>query len=188
MTAHLSGGFSNPATQSAHAFRAVMEAMARPGHIFAVTGAEPPAPLSAAAAVVLLTLTDGTTPLHLAGGADCDAVRGWIAFHTGASLVRAEQAAFAIGTWSALNPVARFAVGEPSFPDRSSTLIVEMDRLEANGPRLTGPGIKDAAHLSLPETAAFRANRALFPLGFDTILTCGDRLAALPRSTRVEEA
>ena len=27
----LSGGFTNPATQSAHAFRSVMEAMARPG-------------------------------------------------------------------------------------------------------------------------------------------------------------
>jgi alpha-D-ribose 1-methylphosphonate 5-triphosphate synthase subunit PhnH len=41
--------------------------------------------------------------------------------------------------------------------------------------------------LNLPETAAFRANRAHFPLGFDTILTCADRLAGLPRSTRVEK-
>ncbi|WP_255434812.1 phosphonate C-P lyase system protein PhnH [Paracoccus sp. MC1862] len=40
--------------------------------------------------------------------------------------------------------------------------------------------------MSLPETAAFRHNRALFPLGWDCILTCGDRLAAVPRSTRVE--
>ena len=35
---------------------------------------------------------------------------------------------------------------------------------------------------------AFRANRALFPLGFDTLFTCGDRLAGLPRSTIVEGA
>lgn len=184
----LTGGFHDPAPQSAHAFRVLMEAMARPGRIRAVSGAEPPAPLSVAAGVAILTLTDGTTPLHLAGAADCDAVRGWIAFHTGAPLVAAEQAQFAIGTWDALQPVTRFPVGEPSYPDRSATLIIEMPALDAHGPRLTGPGIETAAHLSLPETAAFRHNRALFPLGFDAILTCGDRLAALPRSTRVEEA
>ncbi|MFN7596068.1 MAG: phosphonate C-P lyase system protein PhnH, partial [Cereibacter sp.] len=33
----------------------------------------------------------------------------------------------------------------------------------------------------------FRANHALFPLGFDAFLTCGSRVAGLPRSTRVED-
>lgn len=187
MTAILTGGFADPSVQSAHAFRALLEAMARPGRIFAVSGARPPAPLSAAAGVALLTLTDATTPLHLAGAADCESVRGWVAFHTGAPLVSAEKAQFALGTWAALQPVTRFRIGEPSYPDRSATLIVEMDRLEIGGPRLTGPGIETEARLSLPETAAFRANARRFPLGFDTILTCGDRLAALPRSTKVED-
>ncbi len=187
MTAILTGGFADPSEQSAHAFRALLEAMARPARIFAVTGARPPAPLSAAAGVALLTLTDATTPLHLAGEADCEAVRGWIAFHTGAPLVPAEKAQFALGTWAALQPVTRFRIGEPSYPDRSATLIVEMDRLETGGPRLTGPGIETELRLSLPETAAFQTNARLFPLGFDTILTCGNRLAALPRSTKVED-
>ena len=40
----LTGGFSDPAVQSAHAFRAVMEAMARPGTVQDIAGAEPPAP------------------------------------------------------------------------------------------------------------------------------------------------
>lgn len=188
MNAILTGGFADPPTQSAHAFRALLEAMARPGRIFAVMGAEPPAPISVAAGVALLTLTDATTPLHLAGAADCEALRGWIGFHTGAPLVAADQAQFALGTWDALQPLSRFRIGEPSYPDRSATLIVELDRLEAQGARLTGPGIETEARLSLPETAAFRANRALFPLGFDCILTCGARLAALPRSTNVEDA
>lgn len=187
MTAILTGGFADPARQSSRAFRALLEAMARPGRIFDVTGAEPPAPLSVAAGVTLLTLTDSTTPLHLAGAADCQAVRGWIAFHTGAPLVGAAQAQFALGTWDALNPVGRFRIGEPSYPDRSATLIVEMPVLTAEGTRLTGPGIETEARLSLPETAAFRANRRLFPLGFDTILTCEARLAALPRTIRVED-
>lgn len=182
----LAGGFTAPALDAARAFRAVLEAVARPGTIHTVNGAAPPAPLSVAAGVVLLTLCDTTTPLHLAGAADCPAVRAWVAFHIGAPLVAASDADFAVGRWADLQPVSRFRIGQPDYPDRSATLIVETDRLVNHGPCLTGPGIETATWLSLPETAAFRANRALFPLGFDTILTCGDRLAGLPRSTRVE--
>jgi alpha-D-ribose 1-methylphosphonate 5-triphosphate synthase subunit PhnH len=182
----LSGGFADAAIDAARAFRAVLEATARPGTIHTVTGAAPPAPLSVAAGVVLLTLCDTTTPLHLAGAADCPAVRAWVAFHIGAPLVAAGDADFAVGLWADLQPVSRFRIGQPDYPDRSATLIVETDRLTNHGPSLTGPGIETANWLSLPETAAFRANRALFPLGFDTILTCGNRLAGLPRSTRVE--
>lgn len=182
----LEGGFDDAPVQSARAFREVMEAMARPGTIRRVAGARPPAPLSVAAGVVLLTLCDGTTPLTLAGGCDTPAVRDWVAFHLGAPLVPPDEAAFALGRWEDLQPVTRFRIGLPDYPDRSATLIVETDRLTSHGPTLTGPGIETATWLNLPETAAFRANRALFPLGFDTIFTSGDRVAALPRSTRVE--
>ncbi len=182
----LAGGFAKAPLQSARAFRAVLEAMARPGTIHAVSGALPPPPLSVATGVCLLTLADGTTPLHLAGAADCRAVRDWVTFHIGAPFVPASEADFAVGRWDALQPVTRFHIGTPEYPDRSATLIVEMDRLSAHGPCLSGPGIETATWLSLPETAAFRANRALFPLGFDCFFTRGDRLAALPRSTRVE--
>ncbi len=182
----LGGGFAVPPVAAAHSFREILEAMARPGTICRVTGARPPAPLSVAAGVALLTLADGTTPLHLAGAADCPAVRGWIGFHIGAPLVAAEEAVFAVGSWAALQPAARFRVGQPDYPDRSATLIAEVDRLVNEGAVLAGPGIEATARLSLPETAAFRANRARFPLGFDTIFTCGNRLAGLPRSTRVE--
>jgi alpha-D-ribose 1-methylphosphonate 5-triphosphate synthase subunit PhnH len=183
----LAGGFAEPPLESARAFRALLDVMARPGRIAALAGALPPAPLSVAAGTVALTLLDGTTPVHLAGGHDAGVVREWITFHTGAPFVRAEEAVFAIGTWEALQPVGRFAIGTPEYPDRACTLIVEMPELEARGARLTGPGIKDHAFLSLPEVAAFRANRALFPLGFDCFFTAGDRVAGLPRSTIVED-
>lgn len=187
MTVHtLQGGFADGPVQSAQAFRAILDVMARPGTITTLRGATPPAPLSIAAGVALLTLTDPTTPLHLAGAADCGAVRDWVGFHIGARLVGAEEAVFALGTWAALQPVSRFAVGQPEYPDRSATLIVEMDQLTNTGPILTGPGIETTASLSLPETSAFRANRAQFPLGFDCLFTCGDRIAALPRSTKLE--
>lgn len=184
----LGGGFSHPPEQAARAFRAVLEAVARPGRIWTVEGAVPPAPLSVAAGTVLLTLADGTTPVHLAGDADCQPVRDWITFHIGAPLVGAGQAVFAVGRWQDLLPLGRFHPGDPDYPDRAATLIVLMDDLTNAGARLTGPGIKDAAQLSLPEIAAFQRNAAQFPLGLDFIFTAGDRVAALPRSTKVEGA
>ena len=185
--AGLSGGFDSPAHQSARAFRALLEAVSRPGTIWQVAGAYPPDPLSVAQGVAVLTLVDATTPLHLAGAADCAVVRDWVTFHTGAPLVGAEDAAFAVGSWAALQPVSRFAVGRPDYPDRSATLIAEVDRLSPDGARLTGPGIRGAAFLSLPDIAVFQANRAQFPLGFDCVLTSGNRLAGLPRSTIIAE-
>jgi alpha-D-ribose 1-methylphosphonate 5-triphosphate synthase subunit PhnH len=182
----LSGGFTDPATEAAFSFRALLEAMARPGRIFEVTGAAPPGPLSVAGGVVLLTLCDPETPLFLAGDFDCPQVRAWISFHCGAPFSPPEAAAFALGAWQDLHPVTRFRAGEPAYPDRSATLIVEREKLVAAGHRLTGPGIEDQALLNLPETTAFAANHARFPLGFDVIFTAGSQLAALPRSTRTE--
>jgi alpha-D-ribose 1-methylphosphonate 5-triphosphate synthase subunit PhnH len=183
----LVGGFDDPPRQAALAFRAVLDAMARPGRIRRVAGAVPPAPLSTAAGTLLLVLADGTTPVHLAGRLDTAKLRDWVTFHTGAPLVRREQAVFAVGLWADLLPLEGYRIGVPEYPDRSATLIVELDRLAAEGARLTGPGIEREARLGLPETAAFHANAALFPLGLDFVFTCGAQLAALPRTTLVEE-
>lgn len=181
----VSGGFADAPIDGAAAFRAAMSAMARPGRIERVTGAAPPAPVSVAAGALLLTLCDTDTPLHLAGRVDTGAVRAWIAFHTGAPLVSRSEAAFALGSWEALLPLESYRQGEPEYPDRSATLIVEMDRLDAAGATLEGPGIETQARLDLPDPAALRHNHARFPLGLDFFFTCGDRLAALPRSTNV---
>ncbi len=181
----LSGGFDNPPIQSAYAFRSIMEAMARPGTVYDINGANPPAPLTRAAGCVLLTLCDVDTPVFLAGDTDNDAVREWLAFHTGAPLADASGCMFAIGTWEALTPLSAYPVGAADYPDRAATLIV--DRLDpvGSGATLTGPGIKTQTTLSLPEVDAFQANHALFPLGLDFIFTSGSRVAALPRSTKV---
>jgi alpha-D-ribose 1-methylphosphonate 5-triphosphate synthase subunit PhnH len=185
MEAALDGGFTDGPREAAHAFRAAMSAMARPGRIERLAGARPPAPLSVAAGVLLLTLCDPETPVHLAGAHDTSEVRGWIAFHTGAPVVGRAEAAFALGTWEALGPLDGYRIGEAEYPDRSATLIVAMADLRPEGATLTGPGIRDTAHLSLPDTEAFRMNARLFPLGLDFFLTAGERVAALPRTTRI---
>lgn len=188
MSLHLTGGFADPAPQSARAFRAALTALSRPGTIQTIAGARPPAPLSPAAGTLLLVLADVGTPIWLAPSHDTADLRAWITFHTGAPFVAPEQASFALGSWDALHPLDRFPIGLPDYPDRSATLIVEVERLSPTGPALRGPGIADVAHLSLPEVAAFQANRALFPQGFDCFFTSGDQLAGLPRSTIVEAA
>ncbi len=184
-TQALEGGFGDAPREASHAFRAVMTAMARPGRIEKLTGGVPPAPLSVAAGTLLLTLADADTPVFLAGAADTPEMRGWLAFHTGAPLRGPSHAVFAVGTWRDLMPLDAFPIGTPEYPDRSTTLIVEMDDLTGEGACLKGPGIKESAGLSLPETEAFQRNHALFPLGLDFYFTCGDRVAALPRSTRI---
>lgn len=181
----LSGGFADPAIASATAFRQVMEAMARPGTIHTITGAVPPAPLSPATGAVLLTLCDPDTPVHLAGPLACDAVRTWVAFHTGAPIVRPSRCMFAVGAWDDLMPLSAYQIGTPQYPDRSATLIVQAERLEQTGATLSGPGIKETHALSLPEIEAFQQNAGHFPLGLDFIFTNGDCMAALPRTTIV---
>lgn len=182
----LGGGFTHPAHQSAHAFRAAMTAMARPGQIHDIAGAVPPAPLSVAAGTLILTLCDPGTKLYLAGDYDSAAVRDWVTFHTGAPFSGPLDCGFAVGSWAGLMPLSAYPAGTPEYPDRSATLIVELPALVAQGATLRGPGIKASASLSLPDIAAFQANARAYPLGLDFFFVAGAKVAALPRTTRVE--
>lgn len=182
----LGSSFTHPAHQSAHAFRAAMGAMARPGQIHDIAGAVPAAPLSVAAGTLILTLCDPGTPVYLAGDYDCAPLRDWLTFHTGAPFSGPQNCAFAVGSWAGLMPLSAYPTGTPEYPDRSATLIVELPALVAQGATLRGPGIKASASLSLPDSAAFQANAQLYPLGLDFFFTAGAKVAALPRTTRVE--
>ena len=181
----LTTGFANPPVDAARAFRVVLDAMAHPARIVDLPPIEAPAPCSPAAAIVLLTLVDATTPLHLAGAHDNDAIRDWVRFHLGAPLVAPQDAAFALGDWDALGPLASYPQGSADYPDRSATLIVECAALSSDGVPLTGPGVQTEASLALPDIAALQANAAQFPRGLDFLFTSGAQLAALPRSTQI---
>ena len=191
----LAPGFSNPVLASQAVFRAVMEAMARPGTIaeldVAITS---PAPLGVAAAALGLALLDFETPFWLdptlAAAPDVD---GWLKFHTGAPRTAdSASAAFALVAKPATLPgFDTFDLGSIEYPDRSTTLVLEVETLnDGDTFHLSGPGIKESrsfAAVPLPADFADRmaANRALFPRGVDILLTCGRRLAALPRSVQL---
>ncbi|MEM7211385.1 MAG: phosphonate C-P lyase system protein PhnH [Pseudomonadota bacterium] len=181
----MQGGFANAPVDAAVAFRAAIEAMSRPGVVQSVAGAVAPGPMSQAAAVLAMTLCDPDTPVWLTPSLDNDAIRGWFRFHTGAPLVGRAEAMFAFGQWEEMLPITDFSIGTPEYPDRSATLIVEVPEI-GKAHTLSGPGIRETASLTVPDLHAVQLNSALFPLGLDFFLCTGDRLAALPRTTKVE--
>jgi alpha-D-ribose 1-methylphosphonate 5-triphosphate synthase subunit PhnH len=191
----MESGFANPVLDSQRCFRAVLEAMARPGRIQRLEMAlAPPPPLGVAAAAALLTLADADTPVWL----DTSAPGDWLRFHAGCPLVAEPvQAQFALAC-GAMPSLTALQAGTEEEPHRSATLLVQVTMLEANsggqgGWRLTGPGIEQEHRLHLAGLPAdflaqWRANRARFPRGVDMLLCCGAVLAALPRTVGIEEA
>jgi alpha-D-ribose 1-methylphosphonate 5-triphosphate synthase subunit PhnH len=189
-------GLSDLVFDSQAIFRAVMDAMARPGsiHDLGVTPTAPPT-LPAGAAAVLLALADFETPVFLGASFATREATEYLAFHAQARCVdRPEQAQFAVveaGECAAL--FDRFDQGTPNYPDRSATLIVTVDDFQTGTPlRLTGPGIRKATIVNAAGLSSLvpvlAVNRARFPLGLDILLVSGNRLVAFPRSVRVEAA
>jgi alpha-D-ribose 1-methylphosphonate 5-triphosphate synthase subunit PhnH len=178
-------------------FRKVMDATARPGTIHTtVEGAVAPKPLAGAAAAIALTLFDHDTPVWLDAAFASDAVTQWLRFNTGCPIVTDQaQSAFAVaGDLAALPQLESFALGTPDYPDRSTTLILQVANLTGGDAlTLSGPGIRDTATLApqgLPKdfVEQLAANRALFPRGVDVLLVAGHDIAALPRTTIVARA
>ena len=61
----VTAGFAEPVLAAQATFRVVMDVMARPGTIRLLAGISAPAPLSASAAAIALTLLDYETPFWL---------------------------------------------------------------------------------------------------------------------------
>jgi len=185
-------GFADPVSEAQATFRAVLDAMARPGQLHAAGDAlTAPAPLDPATAAVLLTLVDNETPLWL--DRDASAAGEWLAFHCGAVIVDApDAAAFAVAL--SLPELALLPAGSDEAPEGSATLILQIKALGVGARyRLAGPGLREPAPLladGLPAgfATAWQRNHALYPRGVDVILCAGTTLTALPRSISIEEA
>ncbi len=189
MSNDLTTGFANQGSDAQACFRAVLDAMARPGHVHVVRGVAGPPPLSDAAAAVLLTLADHETPLWLDPHAA--SAQAWIAFHTGAPMVGTGQAMFAMAL--TLPDLTSLPSGTDDKPENSATLILQVTSLTDGRPFvLDGPGLRHPLGLAcdgLPLDFAliWQRNHALYPRGIDLILCAGDRLTALPRGVSIRE-
>jgi alpha-D-ribose 1-methylphosphonate 5-triphosphate synthase subunit PhnH len=187
----LAAGLPDTVQASQQAFRAVLDALARPGRTHEVGVTLPDVALGGACARLLLSLCDEETPVWWQ---DADTgVQSWLQFHTGARVTQQPKAAsFAVLNRLGEAPeLADFAVGSGESPEFSTTLVIELPALQG-GPVLEwrGPGIQDMQRVSLvgvPSSfwAQWQANHAAFPCGVDIVFTCGDRAMGLPRTTRV---
>jgi alpha-D-ribose 1-methylphosphonate 5-triphosphate synthase subunit PhnH len=193
-TAELSAGFSDKVPSAQSTFRAVMEAMARPGsvhHVAPDVGAVPG--LMRGAAAIALTLFDHDTPIWLDPQLAGTGVAAWLKFHTGAPVTaEASEASFALVTDAASLPaIESFALGSNEYPDRSTTVILQVKSLiGGRAYELRGPGIDGAATLKAtiaPDDLFGRlaVNAKLFPRGIDVVLVHDDAIVAIPRTTRL---
>lgn len=188
-------GFRDPVLESQAVFRAVLDAMARPGRLRSVAPlAEAPAPLAPATASICLTLVDQDTPLWISPELRSAEAEAFVRFHCGCPIVDdSGKAAFAIASAAKLPALDSFAIGDDAYPETSTTVIVQTGGLAAgSGLSLSGPGIQDTHRLAVSGLRQgvwqeWMENGVLFPCGIDLILVDGATLAALPRTTKVTE-
>ncbi|MBN2691628.1 MAG: phosphonate C-P lyase system protein PhnH [Burkholderiaceae bacterium] len=190
-------GFSDLAQGSQRVFRAALDALSRPGRIQTVRSDAriPFGTAHGAAANVLLALLDQDCTLWLSPSLASDPAAAYLRFHTGCQIVHApEQAQF---VWAAngaeLPALDTLANGTEYAPEFGATCLVQVDALDDTaGWTLRGPGIRDTQRLAvqgLPSNfvAQWTACQTHFPQGVDMLLSAGDRLAGLPRTTRIED-
>ncbi len=193
--AELPAGFADKVLSAQSTFRSVMDAMARPGSVQRITAtAGTPAAMMRGSAAIALTLFDHDTPVWLdAAMSATPDVAKWLKFHTSAPVIADPSiASFAlIGDAKNLPALDRFAFGNNEYPDRSTTLILQVDSL-TQGPafELRGPGIDGTAllHALIQPRDLFERltiNEALFPRGIDVVLVHDDTIVAIPRTTRL---
>jgi len=193
--AELPAGFADKVLSAQSTFRSVMDAMARPGsvqRIAAVSGT--PDPMMRGTAAIALTLFDHDTPVWLdARMSQTSHVAKWLKFHTSTPVITDSSiSSFAlIGDPQNMPALDRFAFGSNEYPDRSTTLILQVQSL-TQGPalELRGPGIDGTAILqaSIQPRDLFERlaiNGALFPRGIDIVLVHDDAIVAIPRTTRL---
>ncbi|WP_150462293.1 phosphonate C-P lyase system protein PhnH [Nesterenkonia ebinurensis] len=194
--ATLTPGFAQPVQDAQRVFRAVLEAMARPLQPQALAvPLTPPAPLTAEAGGVVLTLCDEQTPLWVDPQLHRHhEVTAWLGFHTGAPLVAAAaEALFCLASSpDAVPPFEDLSPGTDQEPHRSTTLIVQAEQTGSRQRlRGTGPGIREAldwdGHGMTEQFRTARAEHAGgFPRGVDVLITGRGTVTGLPRTTVLE--
>ncbi|ALM87079.1 phosphonate C-P lyase system protein PhnH [Bordetella sp. N] len=187
-------GFADAGVQAQAVFRVALQAMSEPGlpqTLSADCGV--PKGLSPALAALLLTLADVDTPVWLPAGLD-GSVEAFLRFHCACPLVATPaEATFVVVPAGYVAPdLADCNGGDPAYPDRSTTLLIEVAGWQGGAPlQLSGPGIATTRALApagLPETfwRQWAVNHRRFPQGVDVLLTHDREVCGLARTTRVE--
>ncbi|WP_417882814.1 phosphonate C-P lyase system protein PhnH [Vibrio rumoiensis] len=218
----IAAGFSDTIHDSQYCFRHLLTAMSQPGTLVELNLAQGFGSMMPASTQVLLALADNSTPVWLSNQFANDiAVKENLNFHLGCSILSGQkngvqlseiQQKPSFGVISQQDLVnfdwsqTSFFVGCEEYPDRSTTVIVEVAGLstvpcslpetDTDSPvvlRLSGPGIEHEARVVVQSLSSTVISVMLsqrkthkFPLGLDFILVSDEQVVALPRSTTVE--
>jgi alpha-D-ribose 1-methylphosphonate 5-triphosphate synthase subunit PhnH len=193
--AELPAGFADKVLSAQSTFRSVMDAMARPGSVQRIEAAAgTPTAMMRGTAAIALTLFDHDTPIWLDSTmSETSEVAKWLKFHTSAPVIADSSiCSFAlIGKAAELPGLDRFSFGSNEYPDRSTTLILQVESLtqgstfELNGPGIDGTAVLQATIEPADLFGRLAINAALFPRGIDVVLVHDDAIVAIPRTTRL---
>lgn len=188
---------SVPAQEEQATFRALLDAMARPGTVHHLPPRRPDDGVWGGALLVLQALLDHEVTFHVLND---QALSGeTLAYdqllrRTGARSASLDKADFVMARGDgAVAAIEEAREGGFEEPERSATVVLLADSLGGDGVALalSGPGIESTSMLAvegLPAAAfeALRRRTVTFPEGVDVILvdTAG-QVAAVPRSTRI---
>lgn len=188
--------FEDGALQSADKFRALMDAMARPGEVMAATGdVAKIGNLNSGAALIAETLCDHEVSVWLDSTLIQASTREDFSFVCGCGFSdKISEADFVFfNGLPEKHTFDQLKVGNAQYPDQSVTLVLAVTSL-ADGQKLEleGPGIKSIQTIKvngLDEHFVdwWERNNSLFPLGVDVFLTTDSDLMALPRTVKIRE-
>lgn len=214
-------GFDNPVHDSQHCFKQLMSAMAEPGTIQTLAIKNTPDGLHRSSYQLALTLFDTHTRIAVSASLQSATIIDPLVFHCGCSFVdlqpvnaagenalnenalnesvlnKADFILADISEWSEVLSSSALSYGDPEYPDRSTTLILQVPEI-ADKPIagalelvLAGPGIESTRSVSISGLQAniveqWRQNQQRFPLGIDLLVCAPDALLALPRTCRLE--
>ncbi|MDT8421962.1 MAG: phosphonate C-P lyase system protein PhnH [Desulfuromonadales bacterium] len=177
-------------------FRALLQAMSRPGSIQPLPqinlSADPQASSQEHLTNLLDCLFDQEVNYCLA--APDAALSAQIHERWDAQMVAVEQADFLlVPAGNSHGQLERLKRGTPDFPDQGASVVYQVKSFATGGitPHLTGPGIKESAQPSInglesEELEALRQVNSEFPLGVDVIcISLSGELLCIPRSTRI---
>ncbi|MCD4485554.1 phosphonate C-P lyase system protein PhnH [Chromobacterium vaccinii] len=185
--------FAHPVDDAQRTFRAALSAMAEPLLPRPLPVLPPVLPgLQAATAALLYTLADQDVRVWLP--ALPDETVSSLRFHTGMRLADLPEDAdfIIIAAGMPLPDLMSLKAGSAEYPDRSATLLIEVDgfaadQVEGSGPGFAAPRRFGAAGLSAGFWKAWQDNHVRFPLGVDAVLISDTHIAGLPRSARIRE-
>lgn len=172
--------------ESQQVFRAVLDALARPGRIV-----ELPSDLLAGTPAVLqpvLALADLATPVAV-----LDDGAGWadaVSAVTSAPVVGIDVARFVAATRPMTAQELRSACrGSALAPEDGTKVCLSVSEVDGDDWLLSGPGIADRAQVSGVDGLLAARNEAVanYPAGIDLLLITADgRMAGIPRTTVIE--